>query len=63
MNNFDFYNYFLDFLQEENLDERTVDEIIEHSKLHKSQVHEWLKIAISEGKIQKLNKPIRYKLL
>ena len=63
MNNFDFYNYFLDFLREANLDESTVDEIIEHSKLHKSQVNEWLKIAISEGKIQKMNKPVRYKLL
>lgn len=61
--NFDFYNYFLDFLREANLDESTVDEIIEHSKLHKSQVNEWLKIAISEGKIQKMNKPVRYKLL
>ena len=62
-NNFDFYNYFLDFLRHSHLDESTVDEIIEHSKLHKSQVNEWLKLAISEGKIQKLNKPIRYKLL
>lgn len=32
-------------------------------KLHKSQVNEWLKIAISEGKIQKMNKLVRYKLL
>ena len=63
MKNFDFYNYFLDFLREANLDESTVDEIIQHSKLHKSQVNEWLKIAISERKIQKMNKPVRYKLL
>ena len=61
--NFDFYNYFLDFLKYENLNEYTVDDIIERSKLHKSQVNDWLKLAINEGKIEKLNKPIRYKFV
>jgi len=60
---FDFYNYFLDFLKHEKLNECTIEDIMERSKLHKSQVNEWLKLAVNEGKIEKLNKPIRYKIM
>ena len=38
----------------------TFDAIIEITKLHKSQVTAWLKLAVDEGSIKKLTRPVRY---
>ncbi|MEC8057827.1 MAG: DNA-processing protein DprA [Pseudomonadota bacterium] len=62
-NTFNFYNYFLSFLHQEASKEFSLEEIIKLSELQKSQVTIWLKLAISEGKIEKLNKPVRYKII
>ena len=40
----------------------TVDDIATHLALEKSQVKAWLKRAVSDGKITKLTKPVRYRM-
>lgn len=57
---FDVYNtivdLFLDFLKEP----KTVEEIIVSLNITKSQATAWINRALSEGKINRVNKPIRY---
>ena len=40
----------------------TVDDIAARLELEKTQVNAWLKRAVSEGKITKLTKPVRYQI-
>lgn len=41
----------------------TAEALQERLELHKSQLTDWLKRGIAEGRIQKLNKPVRYQLV
>jgi len=58
----DFYQLFISELHRLALTATTVDELIENTGLHKSQLNEWLERAIEDGVVEKLNRPIRYKL-
>lgn len=40
----------------------SVDELIECTNLHKSQLNEWLKRAVDDGVVKKLNRPVRYQV-
>jgi predicted transcriptional regulator len=40
----------------------TVEEIGRWLELEKTQVNAWLKRAVSEGKIEKLTKPVKYRM-
>jgi predicted Rossmann fold nucleotide-binding protein DprA/Smf involved in DNA uptake len=40
----------------------SVDELIESTQLHKSQLNDWLKRAVEDGVVKKLNRPVRYNL-
>ena len=37
-----------------------IDELMIATDLHKSQLTAWLKLAVEEGKVNKLNRPVRY---
>lgn len=41
---------------------QTIEELLVHLDLNKSQLNDWLKRALSDGVIEKLSKPVRYKL-
>lgn len=55
-----FYDYFLWLVEPLLADEKLVDELAEVLGVSKSQLNIWLKQAVSDKKIVKLNKPIRY---
>jgi hypothetical protein len=38
----------------------TLDEMLNQLDICKSQLNEWLKRALDEGHVKKLNKPVRY---
>ena len=38
----------------------TIENLMMVLDINKSQLNDWIKLGISEGRIQKLNKPIRY---
>lgn len=40
---------------------RSPDELAEYMDVSKSQLNVWLKRAVSEGKVEKLNRPVRYR--
>lgn len=40
----------------------TLDELLAATGLHKSQLNEWLKRAVDEGVLEKLNRPLRFQL-
>lgn len=56
----DFYRVFIGELKRLTTDPLAVEEIIERTSLHKSQVTDWLKRAVEEGDIKKLSRPVRY---
>jgi predicted Rossmann fold nucleotide-binding protein DprA/Smf involved in DNA uptake len=58
----DFYQLFTSELQ--RLAERpvTVEELIESTQLNKSQLTEWLKRAVDDEQVKKLNRPVRYQV-
>lgn len=58
----DFYQLFSSELQRLAENPLTVDELIESTKLHKSQLTEWLKRAVDDGVVKKLNRPVRYQV-
>lgn len=58
----DFYKLFISQLQHLAEDPITIDELIEITQLHKSQLTEWLKRAIDEEVVKKLNRPVRYQI-
>lgn len=58
----DFYQLFTSELQRLAKKPVTVDTLIKIMGLHKSQVNEWLKRAVDDGMVQKLNRPVRYQI-
>lgn len=58
----DFYQLFITELQRLAKKPVTVDELIESTSLHKSQINDWLKRAAEDGLVQKLNRPVRYQI-
>lgn len=58
----DFYQLFSSELQRLAENPTTVDELIESTKLHKSQLTEWLKRAVNDEIVKKLNRPVRYQV-
>ena len=59
----DFYQLFVSELQHLAKKPVTVDELIEKTDLHKTQINAWLKRAVNEGVVQKLHRPVRYQAL
>jgi predicted Rossmann fold nucleotide-binding protein DprA/Smf involved in DNA uptake len=55
-----FYQLFTTELQRLAKEPVTVDALIESTQLHKSQLNDWLKRAVDEGVVKKLNRPVRY---
>lgn len=55
-----FYDYFLWIVKPLLADERPVDELAAALSVGKSQLNAWLKRAVSDKKIVKLEKPVRY---
>lgn len=58
----DFYKLFISEFRRLAEDPVTIDELIESTQLHKSQLTEWLKRAIDEEIVKKLNRPVRYQV-
>ncbi|PID43795.1 MAG: DNA processing protein DprA [Proteobacteria bacterium] len=58
----DFYQLFTYELQRLANEPVTVDEMTELTKLHKSQLTAWLKRAVNDEVVKKLNRPVRYQL-
>lgn len=58
----DFYQLFTSELQRLAEKPVTVEELIESTQLHKSQLTEWLKRAVDDGVVKKLNRPVRYQV-
>ena len=58
----DFYQLFSSELQRLAEKPITVDELIESTQLNKSQLTEWLKRAVDDGVVKKLNRPVRYQV-
>ncbi|ART64015.1 DNA-processing protein DprA [Kushneria marisflavi] len=59
----DFYQLFLRKLQRLAQTPKAVDDIITETGLHKTQVNTWLKQAVEEGRVKKLNRPARYQVI
>ena len=57
-----FYQLFTSELQRLANEPVTVDALIENTRLHKSQLTEWLKRAKEDGLLDKLNHPVRYQV-
>ena len=58
----DFYQLFSSELQCLAEKPITVDELIESTQLNKSQLTEWLKRAVDDEVVKKLNRPVRYQV-
>lgn len=56
----DFYQVFLGELRRLAGNPVTLDELMESTALHKSQLNDWLKRATDDGVVKKLNRPVRY---
>ena len=59
----DFYQLFINKLSQLAVDPINGDDLIEKTNLHKSQVSDWLKRALEEGYVNKLNRPTRYQYI
>ncbi|WP_447077782.1 DNA-processing protein DprA [Shewanella algae] len=59
----DFYNIFLGELYRLASSPITLEELIEQTELHKSQLNDWLKRASEECVVKKLSKPVRYQVI
>lgn len=55
-----FYQVFLDELRRLAASPVTLNELLESTALHKSQLNDWLKRATGAGMVNKLNRPVRY---
>ncbi|GAA5531069.1 DNA-processing protein DprA [Herpetosiphon gulosus] len=55
-----FYQLFLDYLEQTAKTPLTIEQIMQSLQLTKPQVSEWLKRAIEAGYVVKINKPVRY---
>ena len=58
----DFYQLFTSELQRLADKPVTVEELIESTQLNKSQLTEWLKRAVDDEQVKKLNRPVRYQV-
>lgn len=58
----DFYRLFTTEMHNLAREPVTVDELIKITQLHKSQLNEWLKRAVEDGVVRKLNRPVRYQV-
>lgn len=58
----DFYQMFISELKHLAEKPVTVDALIESTQLHKSQLTEWLKRAVDDGVVKKLNRPVRFQV-
>lgn len=59
----DFYQLFLRKLQRLTQTPKAADDITTETGLHKTQVNAWLKQAVEEGRVKKLNRPVRYQAI
>ncbi|MGI9321962.1 MAG: hypothetical protein ACR2PJ_00130 [Pseudomonadales bacterium] len=57
----DFYQMFVKQLANLAKDPIRPDDLVEKTKLHKSQVTDWLKQAVAEKYVEKLTRPVRYR--
>ncbi|MDP5290863.1 DNA-processing protein DprA [Oceanimonas sp. CHS3-5] len=57
---FSLYDHFLLLLANEACSPKTVDELLDITQLHKSQLNVWLKKAIEDENVAKLSRPVRY---
>ncbi|MCG9720962.1 DNA-processing protein DprA [Shewanella sp. Isolate7] len=57
-----FYQLFIEELNRLAQEPIKLEDLIEQTKLHKSQLTDWLKRAEDEGAVKKLNHPVRYKI-
>lgn len=62
LNSVDFYQLFITELQRLAKTPTTVEELVESTELHKSQVNDWLKRAEEDGVLKKLSRPVRYQV-
>ncbi|HDW7093350.1 TPA: DNA-protecting protein DprA [Yersinia enterocolitica] len=62
VNSIDFYQLFTTELQRLAKSPATVDELIESTGLHKTQLNDWLKRAEENGVVKKLSHPVRYQI-
>ena len=58
----DFYQLFIEELNRLAQEPIKLEDLIEQTQLHKSQLTNWLKRAEDEGVVKKLNRPVRYKI-
>ena len=58
----DFYRIFIDELQRLASSPVSLDELLESTLLHKSQLNEWLKRAVDDDLVTKLTRPVRYQI-
>lgn len=58
----DFYQVFTSELQRFAEEAVAFDELVEITQLHKTQLTEWLKRAVDDGVVKKLNRPVRYQV-
>lgn len=58
----DFYELFISELQRLAQKPVTMEELMEQTQLHESQLTDWLKRAENEGVVKKLNRPVRFKV-
>lgn len=54
------YDHFLHLLRDQTGSAKTIDELLEATQLHKTQLNQWLKQAIADEKMTKLSRPVRY---
>ena len=59
----DFYELFLEGLAKVAINPISVEELVEKTKLHKSQIKEWLNRAVGEQRMKKLARPVRYQYI
>lgn len=59
----DFYQLFIYELKRVAIQPKNIDELIEMTGLHKTQVNFWVQKALDDGHLKKLTKPVRYQLL
>ena len=59
----DFYQVFVSELHKIAQEPITLDDLVEVTSLHKSQLNDWIKRATEEGMIKKLSRPVRYQFL
>jgi len=58
-----FYEYFLLLAEPLLQEEKPMDELVKVFDINKTQLSVWLKKAVEDKKVNKLNKPVRYQWL